>query len=72
MDPEKRNKIKTLSADKGYDSEDLIKEIKEYEIKPIIDIQNHWKDSDKTKNYFMTLYPDYPGMYDVDYIYSQN
>lgn len=51
MEPEKRNKIKTLSADKGYDSEDLIKEIKEYGIKPIIDIQNHWQDGDKTRQY---------------------
>lgn len=51
LEIEKREKIKTLSADKGYDGEDLIKAIKEYSIKPIIDIQNHWKDKDKTKQY---------------------
>ena len=51
MDPEKREKINTLSADKGYDGEDLIKEIKEYGIKPIIDIKNQWKDGEKTKQY---------------------
>lgn len=51
MELEKREKIKTLSADKGYDGEDLIKTIKGYGIKPIIDIQNHWQDRDKTKQY---------------------
>lgn len=48
MEIEKRNKIKTLSADKGYDGEDLIKEIKEYGIKPIIDIKKQWRDGEKT------------------------
>lgn len=51
MDLNKREKIKTLSADKGYDGEDLIKEIKKYGIKPIIDIKNQWKDGEKTKQY---------------------
>lgn len=51
LDLEKIEKIKTLSADKGYDGEDLIKAIKGYGIKPIIDIQNHWQDGDKTRQY---------------------
>lgn len=46
-----RNKIETLSADKGYDSEDIIQTIKSYGIKPIIDIRNQWKDKEKTKQY---------------------
>lgn len=51
MDSEKINKIETLSADKGYDSEKLIQEIKDYGIKPIIDIKNQWKDGEKTRQY---------------------
>ena len=51
MDSEKINKIETLSADKGYDSEKLIQELKGYGIKPIIDIKNQWKDGEKTKQY---------------------
>ncbi|MEI3499767.1 MAG: transposase [Bacilli bacterium] len=50
MEPEKREKIKTLSADKGYDGEELIKEIKGYGIKPIIDIKNQWKDEEKRQS----------------------
>lgn len=46
-----RNKIETLSADKGYDSEDIIQTIKSYGIKPVIDIRNQWKDKEKTKQY---------------------
>ncbi len=42
--------IDTASADKGYDSEDMIKFLKAYGIKPVIDIRNQWKD-DKTKQY---------------------
>lgn len=42
--------IETASADKGYDSEDMITFLKEKGIKPIIDIRNHWKNED-TKQY---------------------
>lgn len=42
--------IETASADKGYDSEDMITFLKKKGIKPIIDIRNHWKDED-TKQY---------------------
>lgn len=66
MDPEKRKKIKTLSADKGYDGEELIKEIKGYGIKPIIDIKNQWKDGEKTKQYKDT---DIVYTYDGDVFY---
>ncbi len=43
-------RIQTLSADKGYDGEELIKKVKSYDIKPIIDIREMWKDSE-TKQY---------------------
>lgn len=44
-------KINTLSADKGYDDIKLINKLKEYNIKPVIDIKNHWLSSDETKQY---------------------
>lgn len=47
---EKVNIIETASADKGYDSEDMIVFLKNKDIKPIIDIKNYWKE-DKTKQY---------------------
>ena len=43
-------KIDTLSADKGYDGEEIIQYLKEKGIKPVIDIQNKWKE-DPTKQY---------------------
>ena len=49
MDEDKKSIINTLSADKGYDSEQLIEFLKENGISPVIDIQNHWKDGDVTK-----------------------
>jgi len=51
MDEDKKKIIETLSADKGYDSEKLIEFLKENGISPVIDIQNHWKDGDATKQY---------------------
>ena len=51
MDEDTKSIIKTLSADKGYDSESLIEFLKENGISPVIDIQNHWKDGDETKQY---------------------
>lgn len=51
MLPEDKVKlIETASADKGYDSEDMITFLKGHNIKPIIDIRNHWKE-EKTKQY---------------------
>lgn len=44
------DKIQTLSADKGYDGEKLIKKIKSYDIKPVIDIRQMWKENE-TKQY---------------------
>ncbi len=44
-------KIETLSADKGYDSKDMIETVKGYNIKPIIDIKNSWKSGDTTEQY---------------------
>lgn len=43
MDEDKKSIINTLSADKGYDSEQLIEFLKENGISPVIDIQNHSK-----------------------------
>jgi len=47
--------IETLAGDKAYDSGPHIKEIyDELGIKPVIDIRDSWKDTDKTK----ALFPD--------------
>ena len=43
-------KIETASADKGYDSKDMIEFLKERGIKPVIDIRNQWSD-EETKQY---------------------
>lgn len=48
---EKVEKIETSSADKGYDSEEMINFLKEKGIKPVIDIKNQWKDGELTKQY---------------------
>ena len=48
---ELREKIKTLSADKGYDSKEIIIFLKNNNINPVIDIKNSWKDGEKTKQY---------------------
>lgn len=45
------NNMETLSADKGYDGKKIIEKIKEYGIKPVIDIKNSWKDGEKTRQY---------------------
>ena len=44
-------RAKKFLADKGYDYTDLIIWLEKYEINPIIDIQNHWRDGEKTKQY---------------------
>lgn len=48
---ELRNKIKSASADKGYDSKELIQFLKNKGISPVIDICNHWSSDEKTKQY---------------------
>lgn len=48
---ELREKIQTLTADKGYDSKNTINFLKEKGISPVIDIQNHWDKTEKTKQY---------------------
>lgn len=45
-----KEKIKTLCADKGYDSEEVIKFLKANQISPVIDIRKLWR-GDKTKQY---------------------
>ena len=44
-------KIKTLSADKGYDDVKIINFLRKKEIKAIIDIRNQWRDGEATKQY---------------------
>ncbi len=50
INPEIIDRCDYCSLDRGYDDEDLIKILWDnYKIKPIIDIRNMWRDSDKTK-----------------------
>ena len=43
-------KCETLEADRGYDDTKFIEKLwDKYEIKPVIDIRNMWKDPDKTR-----------------------
>ncbi len=51
LDIKLKDKIETLTADKGYDSQDMISYLKSNEIKPVIDIRNLWKDGEATKQY---------------------
>lgn len=44
-------RAKEFLADKGYDYTNLITWLEKYEIIPIIDIKNQWKDGEKTKQY---------------------
>jgi len=49
-------KAKSISGDKGFDSEDNIKTLwDEYELKPVIDIRHLWKDEPHMPR---SLYPD--------------
>lgn len=48
--PELIDRCETLEADRGYDDTKLFEKLwDDYEIKPVIDIRNMWKDSDKTR-----------------------
>ncbi|MCR5185601.1 MAG: transposase [Clostridia bacterium] len=49
--PEVVRRAREFLADKGYDWKDLILLLEKYGISPIIDIQNHWKDEEVTKQY---------------------
>ena len=48
---ERRRIAEYLLLDRGYDSTDMIKAIKEAGIVPVIDIRNMWKDAEETKQY---------------------
>jgi Transposase DDE domain. len=48
--PEILRTAETLAADKGYDDTKLIKKCwDQYQIKPVIDIRNMWKDGEETR-----------------------
>lgn len=48
--PELVESCETLEGDKGYDDTKLYKKLwDDYDIKPVIDIRNMWKDEDKTR-----------------------
>jgi hypothetical protein len=50
INPEIIERCEHLSLDRGYDDEDLIKNLwDDYRIKPIVDIRNMWKDKDKSR-----------------------
>lgn len=46
-----KEKIDTLSADKGYDDKKMIELLKSENIKPLIDIRNLWQDGESTRQY---------------------
>jgi hypothetical protein len=47
----RRKTAEYLLLDRGYDSTDMIKDIKNAGIVPVIDIRNCWKDNEETKQY---------------------
>lgn len=61
LNKELRDKIETLSADKGYDDIKVIDGLREYKIKAIIDIRNQWQSGESTKQYK-----------DTDIVYTYN
>jgi hypothetical protein len=57
-----RERMDTLSLDRGYDSLDMIKTIKSKGIIPVVDIRNCWRDGEMTKQYKHTdMVYDYQG-----------
>ena len=42
---------RSVSLDRGYDSVDMIRTVKEAGIAPVIDIRNMWKDKEETRQY---------------------
>jgi len=67
-DVKRREAVKTLTLDRGYDSEGMIKAIKALGIAPVIDIRDMWKDKEQTRQYKDTdIVYDYKGnVYFVD------
>jgi hypothetical protein len=46
-----RHRIETLALDRGYDSADMIRAVKNAGITPVVDIRRCWKDGEETKQY---------------------
>ena len=67
-DEKHREIAKCLLLDRGYDSEEMIKTIKQTGMAPVIDIRNCWKNGESTKQYKDTnIVYDYKGnVYYVD------
>jgi len=67
-DNARRQIAEYMLLDRGYDSVEMIKTIKEMGITPLIDIRNSWKNGEKTKQYKNTdIVYDYKGnVYYVD------
>jgi len=65
---ERRKIIEYILLDRGYDSADMIKAVKDAGIIPVIDIRNCWKDGEETRQYKNTnIVYDYKGnVYFVD------
>ena len=70
-----REKIETLSADKGYDDIKVIDGLREHGIKAIIDIRNQWQSGESTKQYKNTeivyTYDGKVGIIDDEGIFNQ-
>ena len=48
---EQKFAARTLALDRGYDSVEIIRQLKDMNINPVIDIRNCWKDGEPTKQY---------------------
>ena len=59
---ELKRQMDYLTLDKGYDSTEMIRQIKAAGIRPIVDIRNCWKDAEVTRQYKETdIVYDYQG-----------
>jgi hypothetical protein len=57
-----RERVSTISLDRGYDSTPMIKAVKDIGAIPIVDIRNCWKDGEETRQYKETdIVYDYKG-----------
>lgn len=67
---ERRRIAEFLLLDRGYDSTDMIKTIKDAGIIPVIDIRNCWKDGEKTRQYKDTdiVYNAYGEVFHYDFV----
>ena len=70
MDAARIEVMKTICMDRGYDSLDMIRLIKEKDIIPLIDIRNMWKDGEGTRQYKDTnmVYNAYGEVFHYDYV----